>query len=341
MEADSTTFDDEGAKSLEFGNPRFPFNISPQNLKFYLANIHKKGPGSELLLVEWLQHLGLIPGTMSCPTKANSCKMNCRRARVVDRVQWQCESCSNRLSIRTNTFFKKISCSLRQILQMVLAWCEDADCQVASQYFGVKYPVANTIYVKLDDYAISQVKGTRLGGEDCVVVSQLYPDCINVRSPDTTAQKHTHQILMLADTKYVPTRYRLHVIKNNGAVRNLSRKDGKRALSKEITNVLQTVTDPQSLLLRGQHVPSDIGVSVLSLIQHADNEMQHFLSESMWRQAINLCLASRDICTKSNTELSCICAISVQRYLNVSLYRIQQGDGFYERMLRVIADSAA
>lgn len=68
-------------------------------------------------------------------------------------------------------------------------------------FLDVKPKVACSIYDKLDDLAIEQLRKCKLGGENAVVMSEMYPDCLNRLSPDTTDQAHVHQILMIADTK--------------------------------------------------------------------------------------------------------------------------------------------
>lgn len=64
----------------------------------------------------------------------------------------------------------------------------------------MKTKVANQIYNKLDDLAIKEYNKTRLGGPNSVVLAEIYPDCLNRLSPDTTDHPHVHRILMLADT---------------------------------------------------------------------------------------------------------------------------------------------
>lgn len=66
---------------------------------------------------------------------------------------------------------------------------------------GVKIKVANQIYDKLDELAIREYGRTQLGGANSVVLAEMYPDCLNRLSPDTTDHPHVHRILMLADTK--------------------------------------------------------------------------------------------------------------------------------------------
>ena len=68
-------------------------------------------------------------------------------------------------------------------------------------FIDIKPRVVNSIYNKLDDLAIRELYKTKLGGEDAVVLSEMYPDCLNRLSPDTTDQPHVHRILMIADTK--------------------------------------------------------------------------------------------------------------------------------------------
>jgi hypothetical protein len=54
-------------------------------------------------------------------------------------VQWACEACGKRLPIRQDSFFLRLQCSLLQSLQIMLAWCEDADYIVAAEHFGNNY----------------------------------------------------------------------------------------------------------------------------------------------------------------------------------------------------------
>lgn len=72
---------------------------------------------------------------------------------------------------------------------------------ILSIFIDIKPRVVNTIYNKLDDLAIQELHKTKLGGDAAVVLSEMYPDCLNRLSPDTTDQPHVHRILMIADTK--------------------------------------------------------------------------------------------------------------------------------------------
>lgn len=65
----------------------------------------------------------------------------CYKAESIDillfsRFQWLCKGCGKRLPIRTGTFFFRLQCSILQALQIILAWCEDADVNTAAQFFG-------------------------------------------------------------------------------------------------------------------------------------------------------------------------------------------------------------
>lgn len=52
------------------------------------------------------------------------------------RVQWVCEGCGKRQPIRAGSFFFRLQCSILQAMQIILAWCEDADLEVAAEHFG-------------------------------------------------------------------------------------------------------------------------------------------------------------------------------------------------------------
>lgn len=48
-------------------------------------------------------------------------------------MQWVCEGCGTKQSVRHQSFFKRVSCSLLQALQVMLAWCEDAEFDAVAQ----------------------------------------------------------------------------------------------------------------------------------------------------------------------------------------------------------------
>ncbi|CAK1545172.1 unnamed protein product [Leptosia nina] len=330
MEADSTTFDTDASNSAK--NVSFPFVISPSNLLLYTDFV--KEPGNLMNLVEKLQAFGLLPAHMPCPLNESTCNVVLKNARVVDRVQWICKGCKRRQPIRSGSFFLKLQCSITLALQLILAWCEDADVNIVSQYFDVKPRVAISIYDKLDELSAGEISNSKLGGEDAVVLSEMYPECLNRLSPDTTDQPHIHPILMLADTKHIPTQYRLHVMKDH--LKKIPNKNNEEYIESEVENVFEKTLASGSLVVGGHTLPPIEGVHTLShLTQHCDVDMQRFLTSRIWSQALLLCNASRDLCTGSP---SLLCANQVQRYLDVSLYRLRHSDSFYEHMLNVIAD---
>ncbi|KAM3963034.1 uncharacterized protein ACR2FA_002791 [Aphomia sociella] len=331
MEADSTTYEN---------NPKFqdencsPFSVCPGNYKLYKELISNNGDKNlEVQIIERLQNFGLLPKTIKCPTASPDCKVTCKTARVIDRVQWTCQNCGKRLPIRTGSFFMKLQCSILQSLQMILAWCEDADCDVAAEYFKVKPKVASVIYDRLDELAVRQQSKCMVGGENSVVLAEVYPDCLNRLSPDTTDQAHVHRILMLADTNHIPTHYQLHVIKDDLKKNSVSSSDNQSLIA-ELEEAVSRVSVPQSVVVLGGSLPQLAGAcSVQQLLQHCNPDMQHFLSSRIWRQAVSLCAASRDLCSGTAGPA---CAATVQRYLQAALYRLRHHDGFYHHLLNVI-----
>nr|XP_026494934.1 uncharacterized protein LOC113399884 [Vanessa tameamea] len=333
MEADSTTYDNSSKSPDDIC---LPFNTNAANLKLYKNLISDVGDRSlESQLVGKLQSLGLIPQNISCPENKPDCKVLCKSARVIDRVQWACQGCGKKQPIRTGSFFFRLQCSIMQALQIILAWCEDAEITTAAQFFDVKPRVASSIYDRLDELAINQLRKSKLGGENAVVLTEMYPDCLNRLSPDTTDQAHVHQILMIADTKHIPTRYKLHVIQSD--LKKLQgNTNNEQSLKEEIERVLNSVSEPQSMLVTGNNVPLIDGtVSLQQLIQHCDVDMQHFLSSRIWSQALTLCSASRELCSGA---AAVACVAPLQRYLDAALQRLRHSARFYEHTLRALAD---
>ncbi|XP_045445688.1 uncharacterized protein LOC123653746 [Melitaea cinxia] len=331
MEADSTTYENNSKSSDDIC---LPFSSNPEDLKFYKVLISHIGNCSlESQLIEKLQSLGLIPEKVTCPENKPDCKVSLKSARVVDRFQWLCKGCGKRLPIRTGTFFFRLQCSILQALQIIFAWCEDADVYTAAQFFDVKPKVACSIYDRLDELAIEQLHKYKLGGENAVVMSEMYPDCLNRLSPDTTDQAHVHQILMMADTKHIPTYYKLHVIQRDPK-RLRSNTDKDEFLEEEIKASLLRVAKPGSMLVTGNNVPLiDRTVPLQQVIAHCNVNMQHFLCSRIWRQALVLCSAARELCSGAADS----CSAPLQRYLDTASYRLRHPRHFYEHTLRALA----
>ncbi|XP_013146063.1 PREDICTED: uncharacterized protein LOC106109200 [Papilio polytes] len=355
MEADSTTYENTYHANTKVADS-LPFTICPGNYKLYQDFIEDNVEKNiEYQIVERLQQFGLLPNTVKCPSSNPDCNVVCKVARVIDRVQWVCAGCGKRQPIRIGSFFFKLQCSILQVLQMTLAWCEDVDITVALQHFDVKPKVAISIYDRLDELAIKELNRQKLGGENSVVMAEMYPDCLNRLSPDTTDQPHVHRILMLADTKHISTYYRLHVIKGDPKNLHSDNMDDDEILKSEVEMVLSNMTEPGSMIVLGNNVPSIDGcVSYQNLVQHCDVDMQRFLSSRVWRQALTLCAASRDLCVAgtgagvasgANVGVTgagagvgaAACALAVQRYLDASLYRLRYEDGFYDHILKLIS----
>ncbi|KAF9815945.1 hypothetical protein SFRURICE_009843 [Spodoptera frugiperda] len=337
MEPDSTTHDGSisNLNKSEDVEPTLPFATQPGNLQLYKNFINKEGDQRlEYQLVERLQSCELIPKSVKCLAEGSNCNVICRTARVVDRVQWICEGCGKTQPIRAGSFFFRLQCSILQSMQIILAWCEDADVDVVAAHFGVKPKVATQIYDKLDEIAIKEQSKCKLGGENSVVLVEMYPDCVNRLSPDTTDQPHAHRILMVADTNHIPTSYWLHVMKDD----NKKTANGSldtQALVAEISDVLKEAVVEGSVIVTGNNIPAVPNTSsIQKLLQHCDMDMQRFLTTRIWRQAVTLCCASRSICNGGLTAAAC--ATLVQRYLTTSLYRLRHDDGFYNTVLNTI-----
>ncbi|KAJ0180704.1 hypothetical protein K1T71_004108 [Dendrolimus kikuchii] len=308
------------------------------NFKLYNYFINNNGGKTfEWQIIEKAQEYKLLPDMVECPMNLASCKVVCKIARVVDRVQWVCEGCGRRQPIRVGSFFFRLQCTILQTLQMILAWCEDADCEVVAEHFGVKSKIARQIYDRLDELVVNELKKTQLGGENSVVLAEMYPDCLNRLSPDTTDQPHVHRILMLADTNHIPTYYRLHVIKEDPKKGNLS--NDCEILRAQLEEIVAQAVTPNSMLVTGNSLPVvDGSSSIQQLLQQCDVDMKHFLTSRIWRQGLTLCAASRDLCAGATSAQNQLCASSVQRYLDTATYRLRFGDGFYSHVISLIAE---
>lgn len=87
--------------------------------------------GQEEELINWLRNIGLISSNQLCNKIINDkcCEgiMNCKRAKSMDKYQWNCKKCSRKLTIRENSFFKHIKCHFSEIIRILVGWCKGID----------------------------------------------------------------------------------------------------------------------------------------------------------------------------------------------------------------------
>ncbi|GBP28008.1 hypothetical protein EVAR_83639_1 [Eumeta japonica] len=339
MEADSTTIENEEKSSVPEEKLNFPFNVSHENLQYYMNFIHNsKNTQKENQLVFWMQRIGLLPKVKLCQKCNPQQKMECRKARVIDRWQWWCAKCEARAPVRDGSFFARISCSLIDALKLILAWCEDADCNIVASQLGVKLRVASMIYDRLDELAVELHTRIKLGSAEGLMLVTMYPDCLYRQSPDTTDQPHKHRILMMADTTNIPTNYWLHVIKTG--CEKLSNDDNE--IKEEVSSILSSVYGCGLLLVEDcvpftEHHEQLRLISMNSVADHACSDMKRFIYEDFWRQATILCSASRDYCASKDYSSIKDCTRAVQRYLHVAAYRFRHPRNFYEQTLQAVA----
>lgn len=96
-------------------------------------------PGHEDELLEWMKDFNLLCNNVKCIKQGPDCAMMWSPTRVVDKFQWQCSSCHNKVHIRQNSFFKNVFCPLPIAIKVILAWCQDLDFSEVAIALG-KWP---------------------------------------------------------------------------------------------------------------------------------------------------------------------------------------------------------
>lgn len=104
---------------------------------FHVVVRPKLGAGHEGELITWLKEMGLLRTGMRCRSPAcNSRWMNWTSARIVDKFYWICPACSIKHTIREGSFFVKLKCELKVIIQAIMGWCKQTPVELLAQDIG-------------------------------------------------------------------------------------------------------------------------------------------------------------------------------------------------------------
>ncbi|XP_077296303.1 uncharacterized protein LOC143918336 [Arctopsyche grandis] len=332
MEADSTTAEQEYECDSSTGHrENILLNELSRNYGYFRQIVLPMlRNGNEKDLLEWMREFNLIQPSVKCAKSLPDCRMVITASKVVDKYQWQCKTCNQKVQIRENSFFKNVYCPLQTIFKIILAWCQDMDYEHLSNVFGLKKQVVCGIYDKIER-AVYGRPLYQLGGFGIVLLVDLYPDFVDelypVSSKNDSAIKTQHKILCLADTNEIPTRYWLHVI--NGSFSFPSENNNttfkKMNMCDETLHVIEKFALPGGLCAigGGVHLTSlrenlrsssmfEGVITMNHLTTHSNVDMQTFMINRIWNPIIRLCEAAQDLPKNK-----------IQSYLSCALWRWQ------------------
>lgn len=354
MEPDSTTEDiDECFKQMDSLNK---INNGQKELTFSEVTFYKEvlrpflKPGNEYKLLHWLKEHNLLHTNMSCSNQEIGCQLEWQNSRDTDKFMWKCRNCGVHKSIRSNSFFEDVNCSIQTVMNTILAWCEDMDTSTVSSKLGVSNKVITSVYNKIENLVSLHSLTQKLGGPDSVVLLELFPDGVVEHQPDSSKcdTRRSHKIFCIADTKKIPTRYWLHIITGNiletNENNNLFLK--KTTLEEEILHVMKYAVEPGSLVVIGSaqqlrplagslpyhdNYQAVTSIDTLTANHSCNANMHTFITETIWRQAVTLCTASQDL-------PKC----QIQAYLRCALFKtMRSASDVFSDLVQLIADTYA
>lgn len=163
-----------------------------------------------------MKEIGLIHSSIKCATPTcNGCELQWKKARIIDKFHWICNECKKKMSIRAGSFLEDFQCSMKGIVETVLAWCDGISPEdVIVDGKPLKTSLVKRIYNQCtnitDCYVQRHPELSQLGGDNCVVLIDLFPDGCMTTAPHNN--NYSKQLLCVADTAYMPARIWAHVL---------------------------------------------------------------------------------------------------------------------------------
>jgi hypothetical protein len=175
--------------------------------------------GKDGELIDWLKDINLLRRTQKCtnPECQGTKPMEWKRARIVDKFHWSCPLCKKKVSIRTDSPLSEFHCSFKIILDTIVAWCDGISLEeYTKENKAVKGVIAKRIYsactAATDWYMQSHPELTYLGGENSVVLVDIFPDGCMTTTPHNN--NYSRRVLCVADTSHMPARVWAQLIDN-------------------------------------------------------------------------------------------------------------------------------
>lgn len=173
--------------------------------------------GREAELCAWLKDIGFIQRSNKCknPT-CNGQEMLWKKARIIDKYHWVCPLCKKKASIRLGSFLQDIQCSVRSAIEAILGWCEGVSMDSLHSDGKLKTSIVKRIYSQcsnvVDWYILKHPEVSILGGENSVVIIDIFPDGCMTTTPHNN--NYTKQVLCVGDTLYMPLRIWTHILES-------------------------------------------------------------------------------------------------------------------------------
>ncbi|XP_011308880.1 uncharacterized protein [Fopius arisanus] len=178
--------------------------------------------GHEGELLSWLKETSLIRSSVSCSQpECQGRNMGFVAARLRDRYNWVCPSCSKKQTIREGCFFNGVKTDFKSALMLILAWCQDVPSDLAAQQLEIKEHIVKKVYEKCgkvcEYYIEAHPEEFQVGGPGMVLIVDEFPGGYMIpEGVDVVMNKkrnnNSNTVLCIAEANCIPPKMWLHVI---------------------------------------------------------------------------------------------------------------------------------
>ncbi|KAG8276806.1 uncharacterized protein LOC124367781 [Homalodisca vitripennis] len=263
--------------------------------------------GREAELCEWMKEIGLLVGSMKCPTPTcNGLEMQWKKARIIDKFNWLCTECKKKVPIKTGSFMEEFQCSVKASVETMLAWCNNVNPEdVVIDGKTMKTSLVRRIYGQCtsiaDWYIQNHPELSQLGGENAVVLVDIFPDGSMTTAPHNNNYSKT--ILCVADTAHMPARVWAQVVDND------LHKDYSRLLAVVLSHVrpMSTlVVTPRlfpDMLQYAKGMAEVISVEALMSLDPDDYQRSLKNLETIWATTVSACQEVQQMSSSETIQL--------------------------------------
>ncbi|KAJ8918881.1 hypothetical protein NQ315_011173 [Exocentrus adspersus] len=292
----------------------------------------------ETELIYWLKLTNLIKSKQTCSkrTIGGMCNnaMSWISAKGSGSYQWKCQICPKRKSIKDDSIFSGLSCSFKDAIRIILAWCKSYHVDSVSNMLGVNNSTVEELYIRsasvAERYMTSNIKEWQIGGPGIIVLVDTYPEgCAN-----TSLTRMSRPILCLSEVKTMPQKYWLEALDRYSNLDTLS------YLKQHILRIVQTIVRPGSILITPHtstlccysdfeqlQVLYPIIVTTEELAKHNTDQQNVFTNlETIWKEVLNICEEAQFYCTSY-----------IDLFLRSRMWALVYGNESFERLLYQIS----
>ncbi|XP_075218115.1 uncharacterized protein LOC142322912 [Lycorma delicatula] len=261
--------------------------------------------GREAELCAWLKDIGFIQRSNKCKTPScNGHEMSWKKARIIDKYHWVCPLCKKKASIRLGSFLEDIQCSVRSAIEAILGWCEGVSVDGLQNDGKIKSSIVKRIYSQcsnvVDWYILKHPEISILGGENSVVIIDIFPDGCMTMTPHNN--NYTKQVLCVADTLYMPPRIWTHILEPGES------KDHSKLIPLLLSHIRPgstLVVTPQLFpeLRNAKDMAEVISIEALMALDHDDYQRSLKNLETIWASTVSVCQEIQDMSGSDGGQL--------------------------------------